>query len=120
MRYAIAICSNNMQQPLGAGKEALYGSLDPTTLEWTDGLFTKVLREVTVSFVFFCFVSLCSPLLSVSPPVLAFGFCSDWVQHSHIALTFVGTSVLTLLRCSRIRKHTGTFLPRFEPITSTN
>lgn len=28
------------------GKEALYGSLDPTTLEWTDGIFTKVLREV--------------------------------------------------------------------------
>lgn len=27
-------------------KESLYGSLDPTTLEWTDGVFTKVLREV--------------------------------------------------------------------------
>lgn len=32
------------------GKEALYGSLDPTTLEWTDGIFTKVLREVGVLF----------------------------------------------------------------------
>lgn len=29
------------------GKEALYGSLDPTTLEWTDGIFTKVLREAS-------------------------------------------------------------------------
>lgn len=31
---------------MATGKEALYGSLDPTTLEWTDGIFTKVLREV--------------------------------------------------------------------------
>lgn len=29
------------------GNKALYGSLDPTTLEWTDGIFTKVLREVS-------------------------------------------------------------------------
>ncbi|CAM9128550.1 unnamed protein product [Discosporangium mesarthrocarpum] len=32
--------------PKAIGKEALYGHLDPTTLEWTDGIFTKVLREV--------------------------------------------------------------------------
>ncbi|PYH83869.1 hypothetical protein BO82DRAFT_305978 [Aspergillus uvarum CBS 121591] len=27
-------------------KEALYGSLDPTTREWTDGLFTGILRKI--------------------------------------------------------------------------
>lgn len=27
-------------------KEKLYGSLDPTTLEWTDGIFTKILRKI--------------------------------------------------------------------------
>lgn len=27
-------------------KEALYGNLDPTTREWTDGLFTSVLRKI--------------------------------------------------------------------------
>lgn len=32
---------------VSTGKEALYGSLDPTTLEWTDGIFTKVLREAS-------------------------------------------------------------------------
>ncbi|CAM9242548.1 unnamed protein product, partial [Chrysoparadoxa australica] len=32
--------------PKAIGKEALYGSLDPTTLEWTDGVFTRVLRDV--------------------------------------------------------------------------
>lgn len=32
-----------------AGNKALYGTLDPTTLEWTDGIFTKVLREVSGS-----------------------------------------------------------------------
>jgi dynein heavy chain 1, cytosolic len=31
------------------GKEALYGTLDPTTLEWTDGVFTKALREVAAN-----------------------------------------------------------------------
>ncbi|CAM9388206.1 unnamed protein product, partial [Sphacelaria rigidula] len=35
--------------PKSIGKEALYGSLDPTTLEWTDGIFTKVLREVLMN-----------------------------------------------------------------------
>lgn len=34
---------------MAPGKEALYGSLDPTTLEWTDGIFTKVLREVRLT-----------------------------------------------------------------------
>lgn len=34
---------------MATGKEALYGSLDPTTLEWTDGIFTKVLREVSLT-----------------------------------------------------------------------
>lgn len=29
------------------GNKALYGNLDPTTLEWTDGIFTKVLREAS-------------------------------------------------------------------------
>ncbi|CAM9106263.1 unnamed protein product [Ectocarpus fasciculatus] len=32
--------------PKAIGNKALYGNLDPTTLEWTDGIFTKVLREV--------------------------------------------------------------------------
>ena len=26
-------------------KDALYGSLDPNTREWTDGLFTHILRK---------------------------------------------------------------------------
>ena len=29
--------------------EGLYGSLDPNTLEWTDGIFTKILRKVSDS-----------------------------------------------------------------------
>jgi dynein heavy chain 1 len=29
------------------GKEKLYGSLDGTTLEWTDGVFTSLLRRIT-------------------------------------------------------------------------
>jgi dynein heavy chain 1 len=32
--------------PKSISKETLYGKLDPTTLEWTDGVFTKLLREV--------------------------------------------------------------------------
>ena len=32
--------------PKALSKEALYGSLDPTTLEWTDGVFTAVLRRI--------------------------------------------------------------------------
>jgi dynein heavy chain 1 len=28
-------------------KDELYGRLDPTTLEWTDGVFTGVLRKIT-------------------------------------------------------------------------
>ena len=27
-------------------KEALYGTLDPTTREWNDGLFTHILRKI--------------------------------------------------------------------------
>lgn len=27
-------------------KDHLYGWLDPNTLEWTDGIFTKILRKV--------------------------------------------------------------------------
>jgi hypothetical protein len=27
-------------------KKALYGSLDPTTREWTDSLFTHILRKI--------------------------------------------------------------------------
>lgn len=30
--------------PKAISKEALYGVLDPNTREWTDGLFTHVLR----------------------------------------------------------------------------
>jgi dynein heavy chain 1 len=32
--------------PKTVKKEKLYGSLDPNTLEWTDGVFTKTLRKV--------------------------------------------------------------------------
>jgi dynein heavy chain 1 len=32
--------------PKSIKKEKLYGSLDPNTLEWTDGIFTKILRKV--------------------------------------------------------------------------
>ena len=32
--------------PKAMSKEALYGVLDPNTREWTDGLFTHVLRQV--------------------------------------------------------------------------
>ena len=32
--------------PKVMSKEALYGSLDPTTREWTDGLFTNILRRI--------------------------------------------------------------------------
>lgn len=32
--------------PKAIDKEALYGTLDPTTLEWTDGIFTSILRTV--------------------------------------------------------------------------
>ena len=33
--------------PKSIKKEKLYGSLDPNTLEWTDGVFTKLLRKVS-------------------------------------------------------------------------
>jgi dynein heavy chain 1, cytosolic len=33
--------------PKSIKKETLYGVLDPNTLEWTDGIFTKVLRKVS-------------------------------------------------------------------------
>jgi len=32
--------------PKAVSKDALYGTLDPTTREWTDGLFTNVLRRI--------------------------------------------------------------------------
>lgn len=34
--------------PKAISKEALYGVLDPNTREWTDGLFTHILRLVLV------------------------------------------------------------------------
>jgi dynein heavy chain 1 len=33
--------------PKSIKKDKLYGVLDPTTLEWTDGVFTKLLRKIT-------------------------------------------------------------------------
>jgi dynein heavy chain 1, cytosolic len=33
--------------PKSIKKDKLYGSLDPNTLEWTDGIFTKTLRKVS-------------------------------------------------------------------------
>eukprot|EP01032_Pedospumella_encystans_P010301 gene10301-12053_t len=35
--------------PKSIKKEKLYGTLDPNTLEWTDGVFTKILRKVSDS-----------------------------------------------------------------------
>lgn len=32
--------------PKAISKEALYGALDPNTREWTDGLFTHILRYI--------------------------------------------------------------------------
>ena len=32
--------------PKAISKDALYGSLDPNTREWTDGLFTHILRKI--------------------------------------------------------------------------
>jgi dynein heavy chain 1 len=32
--------------PKSVSKEILYGTLDPTTREWTDGLFTQTLRRI--------------------------------------------------------------------------
>jgi hypothetical protein len=32
--------------PKAIHKEALYGTLDPTTREWNDGLFTHILRKI--------------------------------------------------------------------------
>lgn len=33
--------------PKAITKDELYGRLDNTTLEWTDGIFTGVLRKIT-------------------------------------------------------------------------
>uniref|UniRef100_A0A0G4FLJ2 Dynein heavy chain, cytoplasmic n=1 Tax=Chromera velia CCMP2878 TaxID=1169474 RepID=A0A0G4FLJ2_9ALVE len=35
--------------PKAVTKDELYGKLDPTTLEWTDGVFTDVLRKILLS-----------------------------------------------------------------------
>jgi len=35
--------------PKGMTKDALYGSLDPHTLEWRDGVFTKLLRRISAA-----------------------------------------------------------------------
>jgi len=35
-------------------KDALYGSMDPNTREWTDGLFTHILRKYVRSSSFIC------------------------------------------------------------------
>ena len=32
--------------PKAISKEQLYGTLDGTTLEWTDGIFTSILRKI--------------------------------------------------------------------------
>ncbi len=32
--------------PKAISKDELYGTLDPTTLEWTDGVFTSILRQI--------------------------------------------------------------------------
>ena len=33
-------------EPKSLNKEELFGSLDSTTLEWTDGIFSHILRKV--------------------------------------------------------------------------
>lgn len=32
--------------PKAISKEDLYGRLDPTTLDWTDGIFTSIVRKI--------------------------------------------------------------------------
>ena len=32
--------------PKSISKEELYGQLDSTTMEWTDGVFTQILRKI--------------------------------------------------------------------------
>jgi dynein heavy chain 1 len=36
-----------VMDPKAIDKDALYGDLDSTTREWTDGLFTSILRKIT-------------------------------------------------------------------------
>ena len=49
-------------------KDELYGVLDPTNREWTDGVFTRLLRDIQGAFVF-CFVSTMACLHVFSPSV---------------------------------------------------
>jgi dynein heavy chain 1 len=39
--------------PKAISKDALYGTLDPTTREWTDGLFTHILRKSVNAFLLY-------------------------------------------------------------------
>lgn len=39
--------------PKAISKEALYGALDPNTREWTDGLFTHILRYIPFDWLLF-------------------------------------------------------------------
>lgn len=38
--------TSHVIDPKAIDKDALYGTLDPTTREWTDGLFTHILRKI--------------------------------------------------------------------------
>ena len=35
-----------MIDPKAISKDVLYGTMDPNTREWTDGLFTHILRKI--------------------------------------------------------------------------
>ena len=41
----LALCCI-ISDPKSISKDHLYGSLDPNTREWTDGLFTHILRRI--------------------------------------------------------------------------
>lgn len=50
--------------PKSLSKDDLYGSMDGTTLEWTDGVFTHILRKVFSPVGFFVFLSVNALALS--------------------------------------------------------
>lgn len=39
-------CESYIIDPKAITKEELYGKLDQTTMEWTDGIFTFILRKI--------------------------------------------------------------------------
>ena len=46
MYISFIIAINFKSNKKAISKEELYGNLDPNTREWTDGLFTAILRRI--------------------------------------------------------------------------